>query len=123
MTLSTKVASRCIAMLGLSAALAGPSASVVAEATTEAPMEATLICRQAHSDETATAKMVSASTTLVCRPFAVSMSMGDGSMKIIGDVKAPPQPGPDFSKALTPLQIQQVCEKWLERVFYINRTP
>ena len=123
MSISTKVSCRATAMLGLSAALAASSLSVVAQTTSQAPMEANLICRQAHADEAVTARMVSTSTTLVCRPIAISMRMSDGSMKIIGDVTAKPQSGPNFSKALTPQQMQEACEKWLEAVFHIDRSP
>jgi hypothetical protein len=123
MNIPTKFACRCLAMVGFSTALAGPSASAVAQTATQTPKEATLICRQAHGDEPATAKMLSASTTLVCRPIAISMRMDDGSLKIIGDVTAAPQAGPDFSRALTPQQFQEACAKWLEHVFFINHSP
>jgi hypothetical protein len=123
MNISAKFGCRASALLGLSAALAASSLSVVAQTTNHVPMEASLICRQARADETVTARMVSTSMTLVCRPIAVSMRMSDGSMKIIGDVTAKPQSGPDFSKALTPQQMQEACEKWLETVFHIDRNP
>ena len=123
MSTSTKVGRRAAAMLGLLAAVAGSSLSGVAQTTSQAPLEASLICRQAHADEAVTAKMVATSMTLVCRPIAVSMRMSDGSMKIIGNATAKPQSGPNFSKALTPQQMQEACEKWLETVFHIDRSP
>jgi hypothetical protein len=122
MNLATKSAYRCLAALGLLAALAGPSTSVIAQTTPQSPKEATYICRQPVANEPVTAKMVSGSTTLVCRPLAINMRMSDGTMKTIGNATVTPQQGPDFSKALTPQQFQQACETWLERVFFINHS-
>ena len=123
MSISKKIRYRVSAMLGLSVALAAASPSVIAQTSSQLPLEATLICRRAHADEAATARMTATSTTLVCRPIAVSMRASDGSMKLIGDVTAKPQSGPNFTKALTPAQMQEACEKWLETVFHIDRSP
>ena len=108
------------ATLALVAALAAAAPAVQAQTAPQNALEGTLLCRTAHATESATAKMVSTSTTLVCRPIAIAMRKGDGSLQIIGDVHAQPQPGPDFSKALTPEQVREVCEKWVETVFHID---
>jgi hypothetical protein len=120
MQASTKLLCCAAAALGLSAGWSRQPAG--AQSATPVRTDATYICRQAYADEAATARMVSNSATLVCRPIAVSMRMADGSMKIIGDVKAKPQPGPDFSKALTPGQVQEECTRWLETLFRISHT-
>jgi hypothetical protein len=118
--MSAKLTCRLAAAAVLSAGWSPQSAAAQSAAPNRT--EATYVCRQANTDENATARMVSNSTMLVCRPIAVSMRMPDGSTKIIGDVRAKPQPGPDFSKALTPGQIQEECAKWLEGLFHISHT-
>jgi hypothetical protein len=119
----TKVTRRSWAVLGFSAAFAATGLAVHAEAPPQSPLEGTLICRQASAAEQATAKMVSSSTALVCRPIAVAMRGGDGSLHIIGDTHARAQAGPDFSKAVTPAQMREACERWLETFFHIDHTP
>jgi hypothetical protein len=116
----TKITHGFRATLAILAALAATAPAVQAETAEQNPLEGTLVCRASHPTENVTAKMVSSSTTLVCRPIAVAMRKGDGSLQIIGDVHAQPQPGPDFSKALTPEQVREVCEKWVESVFHID---
>ncbi len=116
----TKITNRLRATLAVLAALAATAPAVQAQTVPQNALEGTLLCRTSHPAESATAKMVSGSTTLVCRPIAIAMRKGDGSLQIIGDVHAQPQPGPDFSKALTPEQVREVCEKWVETVFHID---
>jgi len=86
-------------------------------------MAATLLCRPALANETAVAKMVESSTTLVCKPFAVRMRMRDGSMKVIGNAAAKAQPGPDLSGALTPQQVNAACVRWIEETFHVDHSP
>ena len=50
----------------------------------------------------------------------VSMRMNDGSMKMIGAVTSKALPGPDFSHALTPQQVNQAYNAWLERALDID---
>jgi hypothetical protein len=107
-------------MLGLT--LVASQSVAAGTSSSQDAMEASLICRQAYPDETPTARSLATSTTLVCRPIAISMRMSDGSMKIIGSVGAKPQPGPDLSKALTPQQVQEACAKWLDSLFHISHT-
>jgi hypothetical protein len=91
-------------------------------AQTEGPVQnsATFICRPALADESATAKMVAASTSLVCRPFAVRVHMSDGTMKTIGSVTTKAMPGPDFSSALTPQQVNAAYLRWVEKALDID---
>lgn len=116
----TKITYGVRATLAILAALAATAPAAQAQTVPQNALEGTLLCRTSDPTESATAKMVSSSTTLVCRPIAIAMPKGDGSLQIIGDVHAQPQPGPDFSKALTPEQVREVCEKWVETVFHID---
>ncbi len=119
----TKIIHRLPATLACLVAFAATAPAAQAETAAQKSLEGTLLCRPADAAETATATMVSSSTTLVCRPIAVAMRKGDGSLRIIGDTHAQPLPGPDFSKALTPEQMREVCEKWVEAVFHIDHNP
>ncbi len=119
----TKITYRLGATLAFLAALTATAPAVPAQTAPPKSLEGTLLCRTADAAEHVTAKMVSSSTTLVCRPIAVAMQKGDGSLQIIGDIHAQPQPGPDFSKALTSEQMREVCEKWVEAVFHIDHNP
>jgi len=120
MNISTMSMLRCAAILAFSTALAASSASSSAETTSSTSTLATYICRPAQAGETATATMAATATKLECRPFAVSMRLADGSMKTIGNTGTKPQPGPDFSHALTPQQIEEACTTWLNRVLKID---
>jgi hypothetical protein len=64
--------------------------------------------------------MIASSTSLVCRPIAVSMHMSDGSLKRIGNVTITPMSGPDFSKALTPHQVEAAYNRWIEKALDID---
>ncbi len=88
--------------------------------TTPEPMMASFVCRAALSNETANAKMIDSSTTLVCKPFAVEERMSNGSMKTIGNVTVKAQPGPDFSHALTVQQANSAYNSWVNKTFHID---
>jgi hypothetical protein len=110
---------------GWAAALAVPVVLMAASRALQSqtagpPMSATLVCRPALANEAASAKMVASATLLVCRPLAISMRMSDGSMKTIGSAAVKPQPGPDFSKALTAEQINEAYNRWVERTLHID---
>jgi len=107
-------------MLAFPVALAAFATSVPAQTESLVPKAATFICRPSLSDETANAKMMVATTTLVCQPFAVSMHMSDGSMKTIGNVTATAITGPDFSHALTPQQVNAAYNHWVEKALDID---
>jgi hypothetical protein len=81
---------------------------------------ATLICRPAAAGETANAKMMATSTTLVCESFALNLPMSDGTMKTIGSVTAKPMSGPDFTGALTVQQDNAAYTKWVQQTFRID---
>ena len=108
---------RLIGVLALPVALL--SLVTVTLAKPEGDM-ATMICRPAQSNETASAKMVATSTPLVCKPFAVSMHMSDGKMQTIGSVTAKPVAGPDLTNALTPAQFNAAYNKWIQVTFHID---
>ena len=118
----TKITYRLRATLACLAAVAATASAVQAQTAPQKSLEGTLLCRTADASEKVTATMVSSSTTLVCRPIAFAMRTSDGSLKVIGDTHVQPQSGPDFSKALTPQQMQEACEKWLETVFHIDHS-
>ena len=92
----------------------------VVRAQSTPSMMTTYICREAHSGETATAKMVASSSELVCKPFAVAEKMSDGSLKTIGSVTAKAQSGPDFSHALTAEQSNAAYNAWVNKAFHID---
>jgi hypothetical protein len=104
-----------LALLGTSLAL-----TVAAGAQSSPPMMATFICRAALTGEKATAQMMTSSVPLVCKPFALAVPMSDGSMQTIGNVTAKPQPGPDFSGALTVQQANAAYHAWVLKTFHID---
>jgi hypothetical protein len=108
------------AAIGLPLALAAFGTAVWAQTARLAPDAATYVCRQALPDETASAKMVVSSTSLVCRPIAVAMHMSDGSMRVIGNVSSHAIPAPDFSRALTPQQVNAAYNQWLLKALDID---
>jgi hypothetical protein len=118
---STPANRRYAAILALPVTLTvlGPAAAW-AQTQSLAGKPATMICRPAQPGESAAAKMIDGGTPLVCRPFAVSMHMNDGSLKTIGSVTAKPMSGPDFSHALTPQQLNDVYNRWVEKALNID---
>jgi|GEM_PF-6762893 len=118
--ISTTLTPRRVALFAFSVALVASTTTLKAQTTPQTSKLATYICRPAQADETATATMVAGATKLECRPFAVSMRMSDGSMKIIGNTTVKPQSGPDLSHALTAQQIQEACASWLYQVLKIE---
>lgn len=119
MNTSTNAFCRNAAVLALPVTLAafGTAAWAQSQSVT---YSATYVCRQAAADETATAKMMGSSTSLVCRPIAVSMRMSDGSLKTIGNGAVTPMSGPDFSQALTPQQVNAAYNRWLRKELDID---
>ena len=117
LTLST---CRFAAVVAFSIAVAASNSISSAQTPAPASTVATYICRPAQAGEKATATMADSATKLECRPFAVSMRMGDGSTKIIGNAQTKPQQGPDLSHALTADQIREACAAWLYRVLKID---
>jgi len=107
------------AILALPFVLVALAATVRAQ-TDQAAMMATWVCRPALASETATAKMVTSSVSLVCKPFAVAMRMSDGSMQTIGNVTAKALPGPDFSGVLTAQQANAAYNAWVRQTFHID---
>ncbi len=106
-----------LAFLVLSLALA---TAAWAQSTAQPAMMTSYLCRPALSGETASAKMVATSALLVCKPFALSMQMSDGSMKTIGSVTAKADPGPDFGNALTVQQARAAYNFWVQKTFHID---
>jgi len=94
--------------------------ATAAWAQTPSNSMATLICRPAAAGETANAKMMATTTTLVCESFALNMHMSDGTMKTIGSVTAKPMAGPDFTGALTVQQDNAAYNKWVQQTFKID---
>jgi hypothetical protein len=90
------------------------------QADERASKYATFICRPTSPGESASAEMVNGATSLVCRPLAVRMHMSDGSMKTIGNVSSRAIPAPDFAHALTPQQINETYNRWLEKTLDID---
>jgi len=121
--MATNFTGRRTAALTFFVALATWATATWAQSTMGEPMAATLLCRPALASETASAKMIVSSTTLVCKPFAVRLRMGDGEMKVIGNAAAKPASGPDLSGALTPQQINAACARWIEQTFHVDRSP
>ena len=119
MNTSRTIARRCAAIFVLPATLAAATA-VFAQTVSIEPNAASYVCRPAAADETASAKMLNSSTTLVCRPIAVAMHMSDGSMKVIGSVTTQAMPGPNFSEALTLRQINAAYNQWLLKALDID---
>ncbi len=107
-------------ILGCAIALIATGACASAEDESDFPTSATLICRPATAGENATAKVMATSGLLVCRPFAVSMHMHDGTLKVIGNVRVAATSGPDFSHALTPQQVNAAYNSWLEKALDID---
>jgi hypothetical protein len=105
------------ALLVTSLALA---VAVAAGAQSTTPTMATFICRAALTGEKPSAQMMANSAPLVCKPFAVSVQMDDGSLKTIGNVTAKPQPGPNFSGALTVQQANAAYHAWVLKTFHID---
>jgi len=91
-----------------------------AQNETVAINSATYICRPALASESASATMITSSTALVCRPFAVTVHADDGSLRTIGSVTAKPMLEPNFANALTPQQVSDVYNRWLERALDID---
>ena len=116
---TSNTARRYAAILALPVTLAAFGTAVWAE-TESFPKSATFVCRAALATETATAKMVESSTALVCKPIAVNMHMSDGSMKTIGNVSSRAMAAPDFSHALTPQQINEAYNHWVEKALDID---
>jgi hypothetical protein len=106
-----------LAFLVLSLALA---TAAWAQSTSPEAMMTTYLCRPALSGETASAKMVTTSALLVCKPFALSMQMSDGAMKTIGNVTAKADSGPDFGSALTVQQAHTAYNLWVQKTFHID---
>jgi hypothetical protein len=104
-----------LALLVTSLALAA-----AAGAQSTAPSMATFICREALTGEKPSAQMMATSVPLVCKPFAVSVQMDDGSLKTIGNVTAKPQPGPNFAGALTVQQANAAYHAWVLKTFLID---
>jgi hypothetical protein len=117
---STNTSHRYAAALGISLTLASAGTVVWAQTAAVEPNAATYICRPALANETASAKMMVSSTSLVCRPFAVSMHMSDGSLKTIGNVTSTAMASPDFSQALTPQQVNAAYNHWLQKALDID---
>ena len=91
----------------------------LAQSSTGGSMMATMLCRPALSSETSNATFTSTSTSLICRPVAVAMHMSNGSMKVIGSVKARAS-SPDFSGALTPAQVNSAFNRWVQTTMHID---
>ncbi len=108
-------------MVALPFVLAALAPIAWAQTTDQSAMMASFVCRPALANETANAKMMDSSTTLVCKPFAVAERMSNGSMKTIGNVTVKaPQPGPDFSHALTAQQANAAYNAWVNKTFHID---
>lgn len=107
-----------LAFLVLSLALA---TAAWAQSTAQPAMMTQYLCRPALSGETPSAKMVASSTLLVCKSFALSMQMSDGSMKTIGNVTAKSDSGPDFGNStLTVQQAHAAYNLWVQKTFHID---
>jgi hypothetical protein len=113
-------AGRRLAILAVAAMSVAFGTAASSQTEPLVPNAATFICRPASADESANARMVHDSTSLVCRPIAVTMHMSNGSMKTIGNVKATALAGPDFSHALTPQQINAAYNHWVEKALDID---
>jgi|SRR5580658_486407 hypothetical protein len=111
------IAAAVVGILGAGALIAVPAAIRAADSGSSDMY----VCRQAMSGETATAKMMSSSTTLVCRPVSLTLKMSSGTMRTIGRVGSKPW-GPDLSKALTPQQMNDAYVKFIEQTFHIDHT-
>ena len=103
------------------AALVALATAAGADPAPQTPM-ATLLCRPALPTETATAQMLQSSSLLVCKPFAVTVHMNDGSLRTIGSVSVRPQAGPDFSNAVTPQQFNTAYNDWVLKTLRIDPT-
>jgi hypothetical protein len=111
---------RATLVAAMSVTLVAASVPFAAGADAEAPTMSTFACRESLPHEAPTAKMMDSPTTLVCRPIAVAIRSGDGELRTIGNVTARPVPGPDFSRALTPQQVDSTYTQWLEKFLNID---